>query len=853
MEGKESMIRSVVVLLALSLVVAVPATSPAQPAATQPPARPADARDVPLTSLSISRAVQMWGIPRPHANVEGGPMRIAGQAFDDGVGMHATSRLFVHLGGRAGRFVASVGVDDAAGADQASVEFRLIGDGQLLWSSGTLRKGEPAKPVSVDLAGVQYLTLELADAGDGISGDWGNWADARFEDVRGRIVAVERLPEHAGQIVPGAAWRDTTGNLIQAHGGGILHHEGKYYWYGEDRSEGYVAVGISAYVSEDLLNWKPLGVVLPRSAYDEKWKELTIAERPKVIFNPRTKQFVMWFHYDRSAYWDSQAGVAVADRPEGPFRYLGQHRPVQESTYRDMNLFADDDGSAYAIYAGEENLTMHVVRLNDDWTAPQEPMEEGKTWIRTLIHGHREAPAVFKHAGKYYMISSAATGWSPNRALYAVADHMLGEWRRGGDPSRGPGGDITFGSQSTFVLPAPGRPGQFVYMGDRWNRYNLADARYVWLPFTMNDDGTFELRWRDSWSPQEFGFPAPDASAAVPPAPSADAIEPIDFTGRPLTWQFADTQELWPDHKRQQVAAAMNEAVALYNDVGVFPKHVTAFYSPWLAETRSSYGGQIRFRGEIDAPTAVREIGRTLGVGLHPQWATMIRDGRWTGAHALAALRAIDGPDAVLFADEHRFWPHGLDDSEPASPRQLRRHAQLVAAIREDLGIVSQPIVGRIGISTWATRAEFRNLRVTRNGQTLLQDAITPGLAGWQPQRGDWQVHGDVLLQNSGEQGTRLLVGEATWSDYTLSLEARKLAGREGFTIYFGIPGDEGGSRWNLGGWGNARHGLELADGPSVHIPGRIATGRWYDIRIEIQGPTVRAYLDGELVQQATR
>ena len=466
----------------------------------------AEAADtVPLSALDVTRAVQTWGAPRKDAAVSRKPMRIGGKEFSGGFGTHSFSRLFVRLDRRAARFVASVGMDQNAGG-AGSAEFRVVGDGRTLWTSGVVETGGAPVPLSVDVSRVRYLTLEVTDGGDGLANDHANWADARFEGVTGEIAAVERLPEvHAGKIVPGAAWRDNNGNPVQAHGGGILRHGGRYYWYGEDRSNGYVAIGVSAYVSDDLLNWKHLGVVLPNSAYREKWGDRTICERPKVLYHPRTKKFVLWFHYDRSGYADSRAGVAVADRPEGPFRYLGEHRPVERSTYRDMNLFAEDDGTAaYALYAGEENYTMHVVRLSADWTAPEQPMVEGKTWIRTLVRAHREAPAPFKHNGKYYMIASAATGWDPNPARYAVADSMLGEWKQAGNPFVGAGSEITFGSQSTFVLPVPGKPGRFVYLGDRWNRENLADARYVWLPFRMKPDGTFEIPWRDHWDPKEL-------------------------------------------------------------------------------------------------------------------------------------------------------------------------------------------------------------------------------------------------------------------------------------------------------------------------------------------------------------
>jgi alpha-L-arabinofuranosidase len=96
-------------------------------------------------------------------------------------------------------------------------------------------------------------------------------------------------------------------------------------------------------------------------------------------------------------------------------------------------------------------------------------------------------------------------------------------------------------------------------------------------------------------------------------------------------------------------------------------------------------------------------------------------------------------------------------------------------------------------------------------------------------------------------------VGDPSWSDYTLSLKARKLGGDEGFLITFQAPGDDSKTWWNLGGWENTLHGLELPGVPLARIPGRIETGRWYDIRVELQGQSVKCYLDGELVQQGTR
>lgn len=321
----------------------------------------------------------------------------------------------------------------------------------------------------------------------------------------------------AGQFRPGEVWLDTAGKPIQAHGGGILVQGNTYYWYGEDKTLGNGnKTGISCYSSTNLYDWKHEGVVLPKSAMPEEFRDHGIVERPKVIANPRTGKYVMWMHLDDGGYHVASAGIALSDKPTGPFVYCSKLRPIQYDpgysendanhqkqlggTYRDMNLFVDDDGQAYAFYSSESNATMYIVRLNSDFTGPQMPAVQGKTWERVFIGQSREAPAPFKFKGRYYLISSACTGWAPNPANYAVADNILGPWEVKPNPCIGPEASTTFRGQSTFVLPVAGKPGCFIFMADRWLQNNLADSRYIWLPLVIQPDGTFTLEWRDSWN-----------------------------------------------------------------------------------------------------------------------------------------------------------------------------------------------------------------------------------------------------------------------------------------------------------------------------------------------------------------
>jgi hypothetical protein len=327
------------------------------------------------------------------------------------------------------------------------------------------------------------------------------------------------------EIFPGDVWRDTNGQAINAHGGGILFHNGVYYWYGEVK-EGrtylpqvnknwggtrVVAGGVSCYSSTNLVEWKKEGIVLP-SVADDPDHDLAcenVIERPKVIYNLKTQKFVMWLHQDSRNYKAARAAVAVSDSPIGPFKYIGSVRPnagiwpinvtdkdkvpgknnTLERDFaggqmaRDMTLFRDDDGKAISL-------------LTDDY------LKHAGQYSRVFIGQATEAPAMFKRAGKYYILGSGCTGWLPNTARMATADNIWGPYTEQYNPCKGSNADKTYYSQSTHVFQVVGQPDQFIAMFDRWKQWDLADSRYVWLPLEFAADGTPTMQWKDRWSPQ---------------------------------------------------------------------------------------------------------------------------------------------------------------------------------------------------------------------------------------------------------------------------------------------------------------------------------------------------------------
>ncbi|MDL2208197.1 glycoside hydrolase family 43 protein [Parabacteroides sp. OttesenSCG-928-O15] len=346
----------------------------------------------------------------------------------------------------------------------------------------------------------------------------------------------------AQKIVPGTFWEDNTGVHVNAHGGGILYQDGTYYWFGEHKSERTSAalVGVTCYSSKDLVNWKNEGValsVMPDSSFHDL-ETGCVLERPKVIYNEKTGKYVMWFHLELKGkgYWAARAAVAVSDTPTGPYRYLYSCRPnagywpenmpeedktrtitanelkgwtpewleaVNQGLFvranfqggqmsRDMTLYVDDDGKAYHIYAAEDNLTLNIAELSDDYL-----WHTGK-YIRIFPCGHNEAPAIFKKDGTYFMITSGCTGWAPNAARMFSAPSIWGPWTQHDNPCRGEDAELTFHSQSTYILPVAGKKDAFIFMGDRWTPRRPSEATYIWLPIQF-ENGLPVLKWYDEW------------------------------------------------------------------------------------------------------------------------------------------------------------------------------------------------------------------------------------------------------------------------------------------------------------------------------------------------------------------
>jgi hypothetical protein len=281
----------------------------------------------------------------------------------------------------------------------------------------------------------------------------------------------------SGQLIrPGQLWPDDRGKHVQAHGGGILHWEGAYYWFGEDRSQDndpnyrYVA----CYSSRDLVHWTFRRQVVKLSDPEQlgpRW----VLERPKVYFNPRTKKFVLYAHIDgKGQYRFASVALFTCETVDGPYQYLKSFRPLDHES-RDLGQFIDDDGSAYLIFE-DRPYGFRIAQLSEDYLTVEKQI--------CLIPEHLEGGAVAHYDGLYYVIGSALTGWNPNPNKYATAKSLAGPWSPFKDIA--PPEANTYGSQSTMLLQVAGsKTNTVIFMGDIWKPRAQWDSRYLWMPLQI--------------------------------------------------------------------------------------------------------------------------------------------------------------------------------------------------------------------------------------------------------------------------------------------------------------------------------------------------------------------------------
>ena len=314
------------------------------------------------------------------------------------------------------------------------------------------------------------------------------------------LASAAATAEGRSNFTPGQPWNDVKGSHINAHGCGVVYHEGTYYWFGEDRT-GSTSNGISCYTSKNLYDWTRQGLVFKASQANDPETGKCILERPKVVYNSKTGKWVMYIHWENGlGYGEARVCVATADKVNGDYRFESTFRPNEHDS-RDQTVVVGPDGRGYHFCATGMNTDINIALLSEDFLSTEKnPVTE----IQILKGRRLEAPAVLRVDDTYFAIFSECSGWDPNPGHSAYSTDILGDWEEGPNFAIDNGSGTTYKSQSTFILKVADREGAYIYMGDRWNKNDVGGkSEYVWLPLSVRS-GFPTVKWYESWDLSVF-------------------------------------------------------------------------------------------------------------------------------------------------------------------------------------------------------------------------------------------------------------------------------------------------------------------------------------------------------------
>ncbi len=148
-----------------------------------------------LDSLDLHKAVMKYGSPRAGKSIIDKPLTLGGTVFRHGVGSRPSCLLYIELGGAAKEFVSMVGIDDGQEGNGCA-RFVVKTDDRQVADSGPVKKAKRPKRITVDLTGVQRLTLEILQGTEGVPLGHADWAGAMIVMTPGSTVKPQtfRMP-----------------------------------------------------------------------------------------------------------------------------------------------------------------------------------------------------------------------------------------------------------------------------------------------------------------------------------------------------------------------------------------------------------------------------------------------------------------------------------------------------------------------------------------------------------------------------------------------------------------------------------------------------------------------------------
>ncbi|PYF99301.1 Alpha-L-arabinofuranosidase [Georgenia satyanarayanai] len=304
--------------------------------------------------------------------------------------------------------------------------------------------------------------------------------------------------------------------------------------------------------------------------------------------------------------------------------------------------------------------------------------------------------------------------------------------------------------------------------------------------------------------------------------------------------------ELW-DFAAEQGADMVDEHY--YNDADWFLAN-TDRYDSYDREGPDVFIGEYASRGNRFA-NALAEAAYLTGIERNSDIVKMA-----SYAPLFANDQHVQWADAnLIYFDNDESW--GTANYWVQHLFSNNRGHEVVPSALEGGEVEVPDASGGVFLSTWATSAAYDDLVVTgEDGEVLLAEDFSAGAEDWAPVAGTWEVvDGQYRQTSTSVEDARTVPAGAydeDWTNYTVELTATKLDGNEGFLVGFAAGGPEDFYWWNIGGWNNTRSVLERANGARQgEVAARenvsLTTGEEYDVRIEVEGTTIRLYLDDEL------
>ncbi|MBR6047411.1 MAG: glycoside hydrolase family 43 protein [Bacteroidaceae bacterium] len=244
-----------------------------------------------------------------------------------------------------------------------------------------------------------------------------------------------------------------------------------------------------AFSSPDLVNWTKHERVLEQK--NIPW--LRRALWAPAVIEANDKFYVFFGGNDVHEGEIGGIGVAVADRPEGPYKdALGKpliNEIVNGAQPIDQFVFRDDDGQYYMYYGGWRHCNM--CKLSPDLLSIV-PWEDGQKFHEvTPSEEYVEGPFMLKRKGKYYFMWSEG-GWTgPNYCVaYAVSDSPFGPFERKGVILKRDE-NVARGAGHHSVIQVPGKDEYYIIYHRRPLTETDGNSRETCIDkLIFNSDGT---------------------------------------------------------------------------------------------------------------------------------------------------------------------------------------------------------------------------------------------------------------------------------------------------------------------------------------------------------------------------